>query len=175
MFSASILVKLSSQVILSSYPKLILSAADEMKQKGEKKFGRLVEGEIYEQCVAKLGPGVHPDRTEFKVGDACNLGSSFHLGHFPIYWGNIGPFDCILAANLLCRLPEPFKFLNHLPSLLTTGGILVLVSPYSWLEEYTPKQHWVGGYNKDGTAVCAPRIFEIWFQRFTVAMLLERR
>ena len=55
-----------------------------------------------------------------------------------------GQFDCILASNLLCRLPDPRKFLSDVPTLLKPGGCLVLVSPYSWLEEYTPSSKWIG-------------------------------
>ena len=67
-------------------------------------------------------------------GDACSLPN------------NLLPFDAILAANLLCRLPEPIKFLSSLPDLTKTGGIVVLVSPYSWLKAWTPKSNWLGGY-----------------------------
>jgi hypothetical protein len=30
-------------------------------------------------------------------------------------------------------------------SIAGDGGALVLISPYSWLEEYTPASEWVGG------------------------------
>lgn len=51
----------------------------------------------------------------------------------------------ILASNLLCRLPNPRKFLSEVPRFLNPGGSLVLISPYSWLEEYTPVSEWIGG------------------------------
>jgi len=51
----------------------------------------------------------------------------------------------ILASNLLCRLPSPRKFIRDIPNFINTGGYLVLVSPYSWLEEYTPINEWFGG------------------------------
>jgi SAM-dependent methyltransferase len=59
-----------------------------------------------------------------------------------------GKFDTILASNLLCRLPNPRKFLADIPAFLKPGGCLVLISPYSWLEEYTPVEHWVGATNE---------------------------
>ena len=71
----------------------------------------------------------------FEQGDACNLRS------------DIGQFGCVQGANVLCRLPNPLDFLNRLPSLVVPGGIVVLVSPYTWLEEYTSKvniKHAVG-------------------------------
>ncbi len=57
---------------------------------------------------------------------------------------NAGKFNVILASNLLCRLPNPRKFLSDVPALLESGGCLVLVSPYSWLEEYTTRNQWIG-------------------------------
>ena len=29
---------------------------------------------------------------------------------------------------------------------LNDGGLLFLASPYTWLEEFTQKEHWLGGY-----------------------------
>ena len=63
----------------------------------------------------------------FQQGDACNLPS------------DLGQFGCVLAANLVCRLPNPYKFLDRLPSLVAPGGILVITGPYTWLEQFTPK------------------------------------
>jgi 2-polyprenyl-3-methyl-5-hydroxy-6-metoxy-1,4-benzoquinol methylase len=45
----------------------------------------------------------------------------------------LGEFDAVLAANLLCRLPSPEAFLNRTATLVKPGGVLVMVSPYSWL------------------------------------------
>lgn len=60
------------------------------------------------------------------------------------------PTPCaVLAANLLCRLPDPSVFLRRLPSLIKPGGVLVLVSPYSWLPAWTDRQHWLGGYRDE--------------------------
>lgn len=57
---------------------------------------------------------------------------------------DVGTFDVIHASNLLCRLPSPRTFLLSVPSFLNIDGILVLISPYSWLEEYTPVNEWIG-------------------------------
>ena len=37
--------------------------------------------------------------------------------------------------------------------MLRTGGVLLLSSPYTWLEEYTPKDNWLGGLRENGEAV----------------------
>ncbi len=44
----------------------------------------------------------------------------------------------------MCRLPQPKKFLHDIPQFLRPGGLLILISPYSWLEEYTKCAEWVG-------------------------------
>ena len=70
------------------------------------------------------------------TGDACSLTAEAYGGKFGV----------ILAANLLCRLPKPRAFLDSLPDLLVPGGLLVMPSPYTWLESYTRKEDWIGGY-----------------------------
>ena len=52
---------------------------------------------------------------------------------------DLGEFGCVLAANLVCRLPNPYQFLDRLPSLVAPGGTLIITSPYSWSEQFTPK------------------------------------
>ncbi len=60
------------------------------------------------------------------VEDACSL-------------PELGQFSCVLAANLICRLPDCNLFLNRLPGMVTPGGIVVFTNPFTWLEQYTPK------------------------------------
>jgi hypothetical protein len=36
--------------------------------------------------------------------------------------------------------------------LVKSGGIIVIISPYTWMEDFTPKEVWLGGYKKDGIA-----------------------
>jgi hypothetical protein len=55
-------------------------------------------------------------------------------------------FGVVLAANLVCRLPDPILFLKRLKSLVVKGGFVVMPSPYTWLEDFTPKDKWIGGY-----------------------------
>ena len=65
---------------------------------------------------------------------------------FPKRWV---PYDVVLAANLICRLPDPDAFLSRLGGLVKPGGQLLLTTPFTWLEEYTPKEHWIGGIDSD--------------------------
>lgn len=99
------------------------------------------EGHLSTWFVAAAPSGVDCGRVRFEVGDACSLRPS------------LGPFSAVLASNLLCRLPDPDAFLASLPRLLAPGGVAVLVSPYSWLEEYTPRHKWLGGVVRGGDSV----------------------
>lgn len=113
-----------------------------MQTHGRIRYERLEEGEIVtrqEQTLEELGLEDTALRVEFWQGDACNL-----KPHFKGY-------DLILATNLIDRLYEPKLFLDEVHQRLNDEGILILTSPYTWLEEYTEKSHWLGGYyDEDG-------------------------
>ncbi len=77
-------------------------------------------------------------RVQFSQGDANNLKP------------HLNDYDLIFAGNLIDRLENPKNFLSSIHKRLNTGGLLVLTSPYTWLEEFTPKQNWLGGYELNG-------------------------
>ena len=66
---------------------------------------------------------------------------------------DIGTFDVVLLANLIDRLPNPRRCLAQLPKLINRGGQLIIVSPYTWLEAYTPRKNWLGGTRRGGRAI----------------------
>jgi len=80
-------------------------------------------------------------KVSFWQADACNLKPIFK------------DFDLIFAGNLIDRLYDPKKFLDSLALRLNKNGMLILTSPYTWQEESTPKEKWLGGYKKDGENV----------------------
>ena len=99
------------------------------------------EGELvsyHERRLDTLGLAETAGRVEFWQGDACNLKDIF------------SGFDLILAANLIDRLYAPRRFLEAIADRLNPGGLLVLASPYTWLEDYTKRSEWIGGFKKDG-------------------------
>jgi len=98
------------------------------------------EGDIrirYEVDLEELGLNKVADKVEFWQGDACNL-----KPHFKDY-------DLIMGTNLIDRLYEPHLFLESVHERINEGGYLVLTSPYTWLEEYTAKEFWIGGYKDE--------------------------
>ena len=86
----------------------------------------------------RLGLEQTAGRVQFMQGDACNLKE--------IYTG----YDLVFAGNLIDRLYEPQLFLDAIAGRLLPGGLLVITSPYTWLEEYTPKAKWLGGIREAG-------------------------
>jgi ubiquinone/menaquinone biosynthesis C-methylase UbiE len=70
--------------------------------------------------------------------------------------GELKNFDAVLMANLLCRLPDPRASLESMGgarSVVAPGGILALVSPYSWLEQHTKRDSWLGARLQDARPV----------------------
>lgn len=102
------------------------------------------EGELVfyqERSLLGLGLELQRHKVSFFQGDACNLK--------PIFAG----YDFILAANLIDRLYDPAKLLSTIHTRLTMGGLLMITSPYTWLQEHTPKEAWLGGFKRDGESV----------------------
>ena len=60
-------------------------------------------------------------------------------------------YDGIIMSNLLCRLPDPIACLDGLQLLVRPGGVVVMVTPFSWLTEFTPRSKWLGGYRDSVT------------------------
>eukprot|EP00035_Acanthoeca_spectabilis_P001394 m.79810 g.79810 ORF g.79810 m.79810 type:complete len:308 (-) comp10844_c0_seq3:1536-2459(-) len=117
-----------------------IATADKLRAGASIEYTATLEGEATGAFSCSAPLDANPGRIKFIQGDACNLPPG------------IGPFSVIHGANLLCRLPDPEKFLESLPGLLVDGGLVVLISPYSWLKSYTPKEKWLGGCaGPDGT------------------------
>ncbi len=113
----------------------------QLKEKGVAYYDLIEEGEIvsyHEARLADAGLADVVDRVEFLQGDASNLKPQF------------AGYDLILGANLLDRLYDPKGFLATIHERINVGGILVMTSPYTWLEEFTKKENWPGGIRKAG-------------------------
>jgi putative 4-mercaptohistidine N1-methyltranferase len=115
--------------------------AREMAEHHRIRYARPEEGELvsyHERTLDALGLENFAGKVAFHQGDACTLGAQFT------------GYDLILAGNLIDRLYQPSQFLTGIHERLNSKGFLVIASPYTWLEEYTPKEAWVGGFVKDG-------------------------
>jgi 5-histidylcysteine sulfoxide synthase/putative 4-mercaptohistidine N1-methyltranferase len=113
----------------------------QLAQYGVLRYTLVDEGDLVfyrERTLANLGLENIKHKVEFFQGDACNLK--------PILTG----YDLILAANLIDRLYDPAKFLTMVHERLNPGGLLLIASPYTWLEEHTKREAWIGGFKRDG-------------------------
>jgi len=45
---------------------------------------------------------------------------------------------------------DPRAFLQKIGQRIQPDGLLVITSPYTWLEEFTPRVNWLGGFLEDG-------------------------
>ncbi|HET6587206.1 MAG TPA: putative 4-mercaptohistidine N1-methyltransferase, partial [Oleiagrimonas sp.] len=108
------------------------------------RYALVDEGELAtprEVRLVDLGLQEVADKVTFWQGDACNLKPQFT------------GYDVILAANLVDRLYDPAKFLATIHERLHVGGLLLIATPCTWLAEHTPREQWLGGFEKDGQPV----------------------
>ena len=127
------LARRARRVVGIDFSKAFIEAAREIQKQGGISARVAGEGRRMQEFRASAPEGVERHRVDFQVGDATDLPQ------------NLGKFDVVLAANLICRLPEPMRFLGRLPELVKSGGVLLLATPFSWLEEFTPVENWLGG------------------------------
>lgn len=127
------------------YSARFIDVAQSLVRGEERRYLMPEEGELMQYCQASLADiGISPEqaeRVQFVQGDACNLK--------PQYQG----YDLVLASNLIDRLREPKRFLRDITTRIVSGGILMLSSPYTWLEEFTPVENWIGGVRENGEAL----------------------
>ncbi|MGC3990646.1 MAG: putative 4-mercaptohistidine N1-methyltransferase [Chthoniobacteraceae bacterium] len=125
------LARYCEQVVGIDFSQKFISAAQKLQESGEGTFERLEEGAQTTTCTVRVDETIDRSRVAFETGDAMHLRED--LGHF----------DAVLAANLMCRLPEPALFLQRLPVLVKAGGQLVITTPCTWMEEFTPRENWL--------------------------------
>lgn len=135
------LARITDHVDAVDFSTRFIRNAMSLREHGLLRYLITDEGELTSLKVARLdelGIDDCAGRVEFTQGDACNLK--------PIYCN----YDLVFAGNLIDRLYEPARFLTDLHHRIKSGGFLVLTSPYTWLEEFTKKRHWLGGYKEHG-------------------------
>ena len=114
-----------------------IRAAEALRRGETITYDRREEGSLRTRLLARPPAAIAKEKLCFRQGDAMRLPA------------DLGAFDRVHAANLLCRLPEPQLLLDRLPSLVKPGGELVLATPCTWLEEFTPPHNWPPGSTFD--------------------------
>ena len=135
------LARRCAAVVGIDYSASFIRAAAELAASGSLAYERTEEGALRSEALAEVSVDIDRRKVLFEVGDAGALRT------------DLGSFDAVLLANLVDRLPEPRRCLERLPSLVTPGGQIVIASPFTWLEEYTSREHWLGGYERNGSPV----------------------
>lgn len=119
------------------YSHAFVAAARQLQTSGE------MEVEVVETGTRKSRHRIaRPEGTigslQFEQGDAHALRP------------DLGVFEVVLAANLLCRLARPALFIERLAGLVSTGGQLIITTPNTWLESFTARDYWIGATPETG-------------------------
>lgn len=136
-----------ASVVGLDYSRAFIQTAETLRQAGQISISLTEMADAKRPHSACIPEGSRPERIQFQTGDATAL---------PL---DLGQFDVILAANLLCRLTNPLHLLERFPNLIPPGGQLLLTTPFSWLEAFTPRKNWILG---------APALTEILAENFTL-------
>ena len=130
-----------SEVIGIDYSQRFIEVARQLQRHGSVSYAFVEDGLLTTPATAAVPAELDRGRVTFEQGDAQALRP------------DLGRFDVVLLANLVDRLRDPNQCLSALPSLVRTSGQLILTTPCTWLEDYTPRSHWLGGFEHNGRPV----------------------
>ncbi|MCC5789756.1 MAG: methyltransferase domain-containing protein [Opitutales bacterium] len=110
----------------------LIKAANQITQ-GEIRDISIPRSGTLEETVSLIPPEKPVSgKVAFLVGDAMNPPTPAEPGN-----------DVVLLANLIDRVPDPWKCLQEAIKRLRPGGQLLLASPYTWLESCAPPEKWL--------------------------------
>jgi len=127
-----------SEVVGIDYSEKFIEVANRLRCGERVEYALAMQGMRRKHFTACVPNGIDCSRLSFRAGDAHELPE------------DLGTFDWVLGANLLCRLHHPRRFLARLPDLMKPGGVLVLNSPFTWMPEHTDPAEWIGGREDSG-------------------------
>jgi putative 4-mercaptohistidine N1-methyltranferase len=125
------LARWADEVVGIDLSSQFISAAQSVQRTGQIDIKILEEGERYAAVTRQLDPDLDRSKCRFVVGDALQT---------PV---EIGTFDLVLAANLIDRVARPADLLREIKRLVRANGHVILASPYTWLEEFSPRANWL--------------------------------
>jgi putative 4-mercaptohistidine N1-methyltranferase len=130
-----------SSVTGLDFSRRFIAVATRMAEVGKIAYEIPLEGELMAHVERRLGDFDLDDvrqRVKFFPADVLSLPPEF------------SGYDLIFAGNLIDRLKSPRLFLATIHQRLVSGGLLILTSPYTWLNEFTPRSEWLGGFTEGG-------------------------
>ncbi|WP_419905820.1 putative 4-mercaptohistidine N1-methyltransferase [Kiloniella sp.] len=132
------LAKVYDHVDAIDFSARLIQAPSTLQQKGTQRYTLQDEGDLVSYKEINLedfdGYNAIKNRVNFVQGDACNLDAKYT------------DYDLVFAGNLIDRLYDPQSFISSIKHRIRAGGHLVLTSPYTWLEEFTQRENWLGGF-----------------------------
>lgn len=150
------------EVIGIDYSHRFIEVARHLQQHGSINYDYVEEGRLTTSATASVPAEIERGRVAFEPGDAQALRP------------DLGSFDVVLMANLVDRLPDPRRCLSSLPSLVRPGGQVILTTPCTWLEDYTARPHWLGGFEDNGRPVWTLQTLRAMLEaHFTLARTLD--
>lgn len=161
--SAFELARRFDHVVGIDYSHDFIAAANMLRRDGELAYQCKDSGAQSTTLTARVDNAIDRNRLRFEQGDACAL---------PLH---IRGFDAVLMANVLCRLPEPVAALERMQganALVAPGGVLVMTTPFSWLEQYTPRKRWLSDVDAIGNILTE---FELAHQEELPFMIREHQ
>lgn len=115
-----------------------IRTARDLMLEGQATFSVREEGRMAESRKIRLPGPWRRGNVEFLVADAQAL---------PF---RTGMFSCVSSLNLIDKLPLPLAHLREMNRVAKEhGGQFLFSDPFSWSEEITPEENWLGG-KKDG-------------------------
>lgn len=133
--------KIFTDVTGIDFSARFIQVADRLKKGETVRYTLPIEGDIQSFESVKLSDfrgEIAADKVTFMQQDAMNMK--------PIYTG----YDVIVAVNLIDRLSNPALFIDELVNRVASKGLVIISSPYTWLESFTPKENWLGGKKVNG-------------------------
>jgi SAM-dependent methyltransferase len=124
--------RVAKQALGIDNSKSFIQAARRISRRGSVTVPVRESGARFTRCELVLPKALRQSKVEFQVGDALDLAA------FPEQ-----AFQVVSAINLIDRLPRPRHFLSQLARLIAPGGQLLIASPFTWLEQYTPPKEWL--------------------------------
>jgi SAM-dependent methyltransferase len=135
---------------------LLIDAARAVASRGEARYATVLEGDLRTQHVVPIQAA---SGARFLVADALTI-------PFPS-----GAFATVVALNLIDRVPDPARAVAEMARVVRPGGLLLVGSPYTWKEAFTPRDRWLGGLERGDEKVRGPQtVHALLRDRF----LLER-
>jgi putative 4-mercaptohistidine N1-methyltranferase len=148
--SAFALSEVVESVTAVDHSSAFVETAQRLAREGSVDYEMALVAGRPQQLQARLPDAARPGRVRFVQADACALPDA------------LGMFDGVLLANVLCRLTDPLSCLRQLTRLVRPCGVVLVTSPGSWNEAFTPRERWL---NRNGSTLDG--VGEFWRESFT--------